>query len=247
MRMEVPRQDLRTEFRAATEASGLAGFGLASAVEEGRRMEDGGVKIEGGGCRARALTYVKRIGVGRAKSRWQRVRSHRVPSDQTRDPFIIVRAAQRRFAGCSLQERTRRREKRGRRRTEGRNSDRSGSWGKGWTRDCSGARSKRKSEGCSMDMGSGWSEGLSESQSGGWAGRKNSGKRKGRGGAMSRSRGDGWSWGWSEDRDSSKGSVWSGRCSRARRDAMTGGCSRGRGSTYHPVDSGRRERLTAKR
>jgi len=35
-------------------------------------MEDGGVKIEGGGCRARALTYVKRIGVGRAKSRRQR-------------------------------------------------------------------------------------------------------------------------------------------------------------------------------
>ena len=52
---------------------GMAGFGLASAVEGGRRMEDGGVRIEGGGCRARALTYVKRIGVGRAKSRRQRV------------------------------------------------------------------------------------------------------------------------------------------------------------------------------
>ena len=47
-RMEDSRQDLRTEFRAATESSGLAGFGLASAVEEdgGMKMEDGGGKIE---------------------------------------------------------------------------------------------------------------------------------------------------------------------------------------------------------
>jgi len=39
--MEDSRQNLRTEFRAATESSGLAGFGLASAVEE-----DGGWKME---------------------------------------------------------------------------------------------------------------------------------------------------------------------------------------------------------
>jgi hypothetical protein len=29
-----------------TKSSGLAGFGLASAAEEGWRMEEGGVKIE---------------------------------------------------------------------------------------------------------------------------------------------------------------------------------------------------------
>jgi len=53
-RIEDSRQDLRTKFRAATESSGLAcprssrraGFGPASVVEGGRRMEDGGVKIE---------------------------------------------------------------------------------------------------------------------------------------------------------------------------------------------------------
>ena len=44
--MEDSRQDLRTEFRAATESSGLAGFGLASAVEGGWRIEDGGMKME---------------------------------------------------------------------------------------------------------------------------------------------------------------------------------------------------------
>jgi hypothetical protein len=49
--MEDPRQDLRTKFRAATESSGLAGFGLASAAEEGWRMEDGGMKMEEGGVK----------------------------------------------------------------------------------------------------------------------------------------------------------------------------------------------------
>ena len=44
-RMEDSRQDLRTEFRAATESSGLAGFGLASAAEEGWRAEDGRWKM----------------------------------------------------------------------------------------------------------------------------------------------------------------------------------------------------------
>ena len=39
--MEDSRQDLRTEFRAATESSGLAGFGLASV-----RKEDGGWRAE---------------------------------------------------------------------------------------------------------------------------------------------------------------------------------------------------------
>ncbi len=38
--MEDSRQNLRTEFRAATESSGLAGFGLASAVEGGWKMEE---------------------------------------------------------------------------------------------------------------------------------------------------------------------------------------------------------------
>ena len=58
--MEDSRQDLRTEFRAATESSGLAclprsawrrqaGFGLASAADEGWRMEDGGMKTPEGG------------------------------------------------------------------------------------------------------------------------------------------------------------------------------------------------------
>jgi hypothetical protein len=36
----------RLAVSAATESSGLAGFGLASAVKGGWRMEDGGVKIE---------------------------------------------------------------------------------------------------------------------------------------------------------------------------------------------------------
>jgi len=51
-RMEDSRQNLRTEFRAAAESSGLAGFGLASAVEGGRRMEDGGMRMQDGGGRA---------------------------------------------------------------------------------------------------------------------------------------------------------------------------------------------------
>ena len=47
--MEDSRQDLRTEFRAAMESSGLAGFGLASAADEGWRSEDRGMKtLEGG-------------------------------------------------------------------------------------------------------------------------------------------------------------------------------------------------------
>ena len=37
--MEDSRQDLRTEFQAATEASGLAGFGLASAEMSGAGRE----------------------------------------------------------------------------------------------------------------------------------------------------------------------------------------------------------------
>jgi hypothetical protein len=49
--MEDSRQDLRTEFRAASEAAGLAGFGLASAADEGWRMEDGGMKMEEGGVK----------------------------------------------------------------------------------------------------------------------------------------------------------------------------------------------------
>ncbi|MCX6842434.1 MAG: hypothetical protein NTX53_09165 [candidate division WOR-3 bacterium] len=47
-RMEDSRQELRTKFRAATESSGLAGFGLASAVEGRWRMEGGGWRREEG-------------------------------------------------------------------------------------------------------------------------------------------------------------------------------------------------------
>jgi len=47
-RMEDPRQDLRTTFRAATESSGLAGFGLASACMLGAyRLESSGCADSG--------------------------------------------------------------------------------------------------------------------------------------------------------------------------------------------------------
>jgi hypothetical protein len=57
--MEDSRQNLRTEFRAAAESSGLAGFGLASAVEEDGEMKtlEGGHKNEEGGAGRASVAF----------------------------------------------------------------------------------------------------------------------------------------------------------------------------------------------
>ena len=67
--MEDSRQDLRTEFRTATESSGLAGFGLGSAVEGGEKMEGGGWRNEDPGRRTQERRERNWKGVGRV-SHW---------------------------------------------------------------------------------------------------------------------------------------------------------------------------------
>jgi len=89
--MEDSRQDLRTEFRAATESSGLAGFGPASAVEGGWKMEeggwrkkDGGRRTEDEGRRARALSCLRRICPRDVKSSYAPDASSRLPGSGVR-------------------------------------------------------------------------------------------------------------------------------------------------------------------